>query len=129
MGALTDIYLRELVDIKGFRAWARSHIDAHGGNSGAMQQLAVTLLSISDMSGRCPDLALESARAAYDATGQHHAHAIAVYARALYQVGAMDRAIAVQQDAVALATPQAKNHLQDIVDFYRTCKRVQVSLN
>ena len=129
LGVLTRISVEQLRNADQFRSFARGHIDKHKDNAGAMSQLAMTLCNITDLSSRLPDLALEAAKAAYDSSKQRDALVTANYARALYQVGAMDRAIAMQQDAVALGTPDMKNQLQGIFDYYRMCKKLQASLN
>ena len=129
LGVLTQISVEQLRNAAQFRSFARGHIDSHRGNADAMSQLALTLSNIMDLSSRLPDLALEAAKAAYDSSKQRDAVVTSIYARALYQVGAMDRAIALQQDAVALASADIKDQLQDIVAYYRLCKKVHVSLN
>ena len=129
LGVLTRISVEQLRNADQFRSFARNHIDKHRTNPDAMSRLAMILSNITDLSSRLPDLALEAAKAAYDSSKQRDAVVTSIYARALYQVGAMERAIALQQDAVALATPEIKVQLQDIVAYYRLCKKVQVGLN
>jgi thiol-disulfide isomerase/thioredoxin len=124
MGALVITTVETNRDGK-FRDWARSHIDKHKKNAPAMRRLADTLTSIADFQHRFPDLALEAARAAHGSSKKPDAGALAVYARALYQVGALDRAIALQQDAVSVATNDEREFLRGTLEYYRNCKKLQ----
>ncbi|MFQ5415403.1 MAG: redoxin family protein, partial [Phycisphaerae bacterium] len=116
------VHVDQLKDRDGLRAWARAHIDAHRGNARAMQRLALRLSAIEDLSFSVPDLALEAAKAAYDAGGGADFDAAATYARVLYMVGALDRAIKVQQEAVALARAPTRDTMQAVLDYYALCK-------
>ena len=122
---LMRISIEQLGDMGAYNKWARSHIDKHGTNVRAMSRLADSLSSITDVTFRFPDLALDAAKAAYKVAGQHDADVITVYARTLYQVGALERAIALQQDAVALASPRDRPRVQGIYDYYRLCKKIR----
>jgi len=122
LDALQGIALGEMENPGQYRDWVRKHIDDHKGNRLAMQRLADTLLSIPDLTQRLPDLALEASKAAYQGDGQKDARALTVYARALYQIGQLDRAIKLQQDALALASDGDKPVIQGILDYYRKCK-------
>jgi len=125
MEVMRRISVDEMKDGDKFRAWARGHIDAHRTNAKAMQQLASMLCSTTELTGRMPDLALAAAKAAYDASGQKSASAIATYALAIYQVGNLDRAIALQQDAVAVAQDGDRDAIRGVLDYYRNCKKLQ----
>ncbi len=127
LDVLMRISVEELRNKEAFREWARSHVGAHSKNASAMTRLATTLCNIGDMTSRCPDLALQAAKAAYDATGQRDALTITVYARALYQIGELDRAIALQQDVVAVALGDNRERVQGIFDYYRLCKKLHGS--
>ena len=124
LDALQGIALNELETPDQYRNWVRKHIDEHKANRQAMQRLADTLLAVNDMTQRMPDLALDAARAAYRDGGEKDARAATVYARALYQIGMLDRAITLQQDAVAVATDRDRPLLQGILDYYRKCKEL-----
>ena len=93
-----------------------------------MHRLADMLCSIGDLSSRFPDLALKAAQASYKASKQREASAISAYARALYQIGELDRAIALQQDAVALADGVRRTEVKTVLDYYRKCKKLQDTL-
>ncbi len=123
------ISIEEFGDLEAYRKWARSHINAHRKNARAMSRLGDALSSIVDVTIRFPDIALDAAKAAYQIEGQHDATVIAVYARTLYQVGALDRAIALQQDAVALASADNRQRLQETYDYYRLCKKTRERTN
>jgi len=125
MEVLMRISIDQLQNPDEFRAWVRSHIAAHRDNAKAMHRLATVLCSVGDLTQRSPDLALEAARASYEASRQREAEAIAAYARALYQIGQLDRAIALQQDAVALAHGAKQEESRSVLDYYRRCKKLQ----
>lgn len=119
------ISVDEMKDGGKFRAWARGHIDTYRTNAKAMQTLGNMLCSTPELTGRMPDLALEAAKAAYDAAGQKDARVIATYALAVYQVGSLDRAIALQQDAVAIAQDGERDEIRSVLDYYRNCRKLQ----
>lgn len=52
-----------------------------------------------------------------------------VYARTLYQIGALDHAITIQGEAVKLAEGDSKDVAQKVLDFYRLCKELQSKVN
>ena len=91
MDILMRISVQELGNIEAYREWIGRHIAAYRGNAKAMQRFAYTLCRIEDLGSRSPDLALEAANAAYKATCERGAAAIAAYARAPYQIGDIDR--------------------------------------
>jgi hypothetical protein len=82
-------------------------------------------MSIEDFSARAPELAIEAAKAAYEASGKSEPTAIATYARALHSIGALDRAIAVQEEAVSKSPDGERDNARKVLDFYQTCKRLQ----
>ncbi len=123
--ALIAVSTQELRNTDAFRTWVRSHITAHGDNVRAMQSLANKLCGICDVKSRFPDLAFEAAKAAYQASPRPDALTITVYARALYQIGELDRAIALQQDAVAVAVAGEREDTNSYLDYYRECKKLQ----
>jgi thiol-disulfide isomerase/thioredoxin len=118
----------ELENADVLRGWLRSHIASHRDNALAMQRLANALGGICEIRRRFPDLAFEAAKAAYDASREPDAWTITVYARALYQVGDLDRAIAMQQDAVAIASGASLEEFKGYLDYYRQCKKVREAL-
>jgi len=122
--ALTSIYAQELHNTRSFRKWATAHIEAHRGNAKAMSRLAVALLRNDDYATRTPDLALQAAKAAYDASKKRDVVAMAAYAQAMYQIGNLDKAIAVQTEAVALAREDQRKNAQDVLDYYKLCKQL-----
>jgi len=125
MRALVEISVEEMKNTEALRTWIRSHIKTHGSNGKVMGRLAYTLCGICDVKNRFPDLALEAAKAAYEASRTPEARSITVYARALYQIGELDRAIALQQDAVAVADAEERGELKGYLDYYRKCKKLQ----
>ncbi len=125
MEVMMRLSVQELRNVDEFRAWVLSHIAAHRDNTTAMHRLANMLCSIGDLSSRCPELALEAAKASYKASKQREASAVSAYALALYQIGELDRAIALQQDAVALADGVRRSEVKTVLDYYRKCKKLQ----
>jgi len=122
---LTEIYVNEEGFGDKYRGWVRDYIDEHRGNAAAMGNLALALLGIADLSLRLPELALEAARAAYERSEKSQRIWIEVFARSLYQIGALDRAIAAQEEAVVKASDAERDDARRILDYYKTCKRLQ----
>ncbi len=120
---LLAVHLEGHKDAATYRSWARAHIKEYRKNGKAMAQLATILADNADLATRYPDLALEAARAAYDAPGKRTSKVLAVYARALYQIGKLDRAIELQTEAVASAKDPVK--AQAVLDYYALCKKLQ----
>jgi len=127
MQLLTGLYMSEPARASDFRQWAEGHIAAHGKNVKVMQRLAMTLLGNGDFSTRTPDLALKAAKAAYDAGEPRPAAAVEILARANFEIGGIDRAITLQQEAVSLASDGEKTSLQKVLDYYLLCKRLQTT--
>lgn len=128
MEALRDIATQELEDAEAFKSWVNEHLKANRSHAGAMRTLAHTLWGTDDPRNRFPDLALQAARAAYDAGKQREATSIAIYARALYHIGDIDQAIALQQDAVAVAIDSQRDEIRGTLDYYRQCKALQATV-
>lgn len=128
MGALVVTTI-ETGNKERFAAWVNAHIAEHGKNSTAMRNLADTLTGINELSLRSPGLALAAGKAAYNGGKKPKASALAAYARALYQVGRLDRAVALQQDAVALASSEVRDQLKGTLEYYRACKRLQQTVD
>src|SRR3990172_7226006 len=127
MQLLTGLYVSEPKKADEFKTWAKGHIAKHKGDAKAMHRLAVTLCSNDDFASRTPDLALEAAKAAYEVSKQ--SWAIEIYAKALYQVGNLDRAISLQQEAVSAAPDGDRAAVQGVLDYYQLCKKLQSSTN
>src|SRR3990172_2108251 len=102
MQLLNGVYASEPKKAEEFKSIVRGHIAKHKNDAKVMHLWAVTLCSNDDYASRTPELALDAAKAAYEASKQ--SWAIEIYARSLYQVGNLDRAISLQQEAVAAAT-------------------------
>lgn len=106
-----------------YREWASDHIKAHRDNIKAMQRLAAILCDNPNLESRFPDLALEAAKAAYEGSNRRDPLAIVTYARALYQIGELDRAIELQTDAVAVAVDPRE--FQAVLEYYNLCKQLR----
>jgi thiol-disulfide isomerase/thioredoxin len=125
MELMAGIYVSEPERRGAIRSWVDEHINKNSGNFNAMAVLALTLCRIDDFTLRMPDLALKAGKSAYDSSKGENASAIQVYARTLYEVGAVDKAIELQQKAIALASGEKKDEAQKILAFYETCMKLQ----
>lgn len=119
---MAGMYVNETDRRKSYRAWIRSHIDTNRDNPLALTTLALTLCRIDEYGLKTPELAIESAKAAYDLTGGKERYTAEIYARTFYQIGAIDRAIELQEEAVAAAPADQKGEAQLVLDFYKKCK-------
>ncbi len=124
MDVLMQLYVTETRDRKAFRTFVSGHIASYRDNSKAMRTLARILCSNMDITSRVPDLTIEAARAGYNATDKKDPIAIAIYALALYQVGDLDKAIALQKEAVSALGSEEDQSLVDALAFYEKCKRL-----
>lgn len=125
---LTGIYVNEEGYADKYRAWATNFIQQNKSDASAMSTLSMALMGIEDFSARAPELAIEAAKAAYDASGKADALAIATYARALHSIGALDRAISLQEEAVSKSPDGQREEARKVLEFYQTCKRLQQSV-
>jgi thiol-disulfide isomerase/thioredoxin len=125
LSALRRVYVDEMNKPEEFKRWAQSHISAHRGNGRAMQVLAEILLETEDLTRRFPDLSLEASRSAYESTKTRTHTTVRVYALALYQIGALDKALALQREAVDSAEGDERKHAQALYDYFNLCKQLQ----
>ncbi len=125
MQALASVYSEELHNTATYRSWVRGHIDAYKTNVTAMRRLAETLLATREVGRRMPEFSLEAAKAAYESSKRADAGAVAVYARARYQIGDLDRAISLQQEAIAAASEKDRKESQQALDYYKKCKQLR----
>ncbi len=125
-GALVYGYLLETDDSAGFREFVESHIAAHSDHAAAMNNLARALLDVSELDRRQPDLALRAAMAAHAACKGGDCSTVGTYARAVFQIGMVDRAIELQNEAIALAEgPAQRTAMEKVAEYYRICKALQ----
>jgi len=127
MQLLTGVYASEPRKAEEFKAVVRGHIAKNKSNAKAMHVLAVTLCGNDDYASRTPDLAIDAAKAAYDASKL--SWVIEIYAKALYLVGNLDRAISLQQEAVSAAPESDRAGPQGVLEYYQLCKKLQASAN
>ena len=74
------------------------------------------------------NLALRAAAAAYKADSGREFYAADTYARAVFEIGMVDRALELQEQAVALAgEDEVRDSMKKIADFYRKCKALQAT--
>jgi len=124
MDVLMQLFVSETRDRKAFRTFVSGLIASYRENGAAMRTLARSLCSNMDITTRMPDLALEAARAGYNATDRKDPIAIAIYALASYQVGDLDRAITLQKEAVSALGSEEDQSLVDALAFYNQCKKL-----
>lgn len=127
MDVLTQIYVNETRDVDRFRRFVNEHIAAQKGSATVMLRLATVLCNIEDLGARVPDLAIEAAKAGYEASDRKDPMITATYAQALYQVGALDRAIELQKEAIAVGGEEAGRQATDTLAFYTKCKELQAA--
>lgn len=124
--AMVFAYLMETDDATGLREVLDKHATTHRDNAEAMAAMAKALIAVDDLDKRMPDLALRAATAAYEACKRGSCGIVGVYARVVFELGMVDRAIELQGEAVALANGDAERQgLQKILDYYKTCKSLQ----
>jgi len=122
--SLRRIYFDEVKKPQEFRPWVSAHIQKHRSNSAAMRDLAILLCEPDRLSRHVPDLALEAAKAAYEAKDPHEPGAAAAYARALYHVGHFDRAIALQEEVVKAVSESEQEDARSVLEVYKLCKQL-----
>jgi len=119
-------YLMMTDDVAGLRSFVEKHIGANRGNADAMQVLAESLLRIEGLDFRQPDLALRAAAVAYAACKGGDCSKVETYARAVFAIGMVDRAIELQSKAVATSVgAKDKEARQRVLEYYRRCKALQ----
>ncbi|UCE60724.1 MAG: TlpA family protein disulfide reductase [Phycisphaerales bacterium] len=128
MDYIMGMYLDGLKEEDSYRRWVRSHIKANRNDVKAMGRLAMSLSSNPNITKRTPDLALEAALAAHEATKNPDPLAIAAYAQAVYQIGMVDRAIELQKEAIAVADGDVRKELQGVLDYYHLCRELQAKV-
>lgn len=112
-------------DLSGMTAWAKGYIAEHQSNPLALSRLADLLGAIPDPGMRLPALALSAARRAHESSrAKPKPQYAAAYAAALFQIGRLDRAVALQQEAATLAQGDEQKTHQAILDYYKACKNL-----
>lgn len=126
MEAVVYGYLGATDDAAGLRQIVEQHIAAHGRNAEAMNELALSLLEIGTLERRQPDLALKAAAMGYAACKAGDCTMIDTYARAVFEIGLVERAIELQAEAVAVAAgDEQRETLTRVLDYYKACKSLQ----
>lgn len=123
LSAAVYVYVFETKNPSGLRTLLDGHIETHGGDARVMTSVATALLDIQEIDKRLPDLALDAAGRAYRSANPATPEATSIYARALFEIGMLDRAIELQSTAVAAANGDGEREaLEKSLDFYKTCK-------
>lgn len=123
--AMVYVYLFETDDAEGLRDFVEEHIRKHKNDPVAMNALAQSLLGMGELDKRQPDLALRAATAAYEACRGGDCSMVDTYARAMFEIGLVDRAIELQAQAVTLAKGEQRAALEKVAEFYKKCKALQ----
>ena len=117
------ILVTELKDRARVRSWTESYLRDHPSSAAGLALVSETLMSLSELGDRHPDLALTAAEAACRVDGQS-VRALQIHARALHQIGKIDQAIEWQERALGLADDSAREQARRTLEFYRTCKEL-----
>lgn len=126
---MTQIYNNEPGYESKFRDWAKGHIETNSKDVRVLQLVSDMLSSNDDLTRRLPDLVLDAARRAYEASDKKDATVIGTYAYALYQIGAIEKAIATQQEAIsALGSEDASKEARGVLAYYQKCKELQADV-
>jgi len=129
LGEMVRVHVEELKDKDRLRAVLAVHVKDVGDNPQALAIVAEVLFQIPELSDRMPDLVLEVAQEAYELSAQGpRADISSTYARALYQVGALDRAIEIQREALSLASRADRDKARKVLDYYLECRKVRNAL-
>lgn len=118
------IHLEELKARDQLRTWVETYSKNHGDNGMGQAVLGNLLLAAPDIPNRLPDLAVQTARKAYQAAPKDPAVLEAV-AQVYFQVANVDEAIRIQREAVALAPEDVAADARDTLSFYEACKALQ----
>ena len=122
-----QIYLNEIRDRDRFRAWVSGLIDRFGDHPDTMLTLARVLVGIDALEQREPDLALQAVQAAY-AKRPQDAGVVQTLAAVAYQLGDLERAIALQREAVRVADILAVDGARDRLAYLQKCRSLRPRL-
>jgi thiol-disulfide isomerase/thioredoxin len=102
------------------------HAGDHADKPKIQLSVAQALLGIRSLEKRRPALALRAAEKAYRAAEPSEFEVAAVYARALFEIGMVDKAIELQKTAVESANGAASTaSLKGVLDYFKACKSLQ----
>lgn len=129
MEVLIVTYAERLNDAVGLRTWAAAFMEQHKSDGAVMHLLARKLLDLNNkenVAARQPELMLRAAEAAHKASASKpRGDVTATYAEVVFQIGAVDKAIAIQTEAVQQSAPEARPPLQAVLDYYTKCKQLR----
>ncbi|MCP4250625.1 MAG: redoxin domain-containing protein [bacterium] len=125
--AAYQIRANEMHDAAGARKWAEGFIERYRDNPSALVSMARFCLRLPTPPERIPDVMLRAARRAYEVSGGKDFSAIEVYAGAAHRVGRLDEAVRLQEAAVELAPPTAKEMVVGTLQYYRQCRALAES--
>ncbi len=125
LNLLLQVYLNQKRDMASFTKFAQGYIEAHRQDAALMQQFAELLSVNPDLSLRTPELAVQAAKAALEASDGKDAVIVATYAFAMFQIGDINRAIELQKQALALSSDDS--YIIGTLRYYKECKAMQDS--
>jgi peroxiredoxin len=95
-----------------------------------LNRLSWEILTEADLSLRDMELALNSAKRAAELTKRKDSATLDTLARAYYELGVIDKAIAIQKEAVAVAKSKAyKKQFTESIAYYENVKKLKAELS
>jgi thiol-disulfide isomerase/thioredoxin len=120
------VYRIQVGDPARLRSWLEGFIDKHKDDALALITICKVLLNmeVDEPGERMPDLLVRAARASLDATDGKGVGALWVCARVAHQVGRIEAAISLQQQALERAPKSLEPKLTKELEYYQACKRL-----
>ncbi len=106
-------------DASGYREFVRKHVARVQDDADALNAIAWPLVSHTNLAYRDIETGLAAAKRAVELTNEQDASILDTYARALYQIGQFDEAVAMQKKAVDLEPSEPG--LASTLRHYREC--------
>ncbi len=126
LGALVYVYMSDTPVSDDMINMIEQHARDNGDRTDVQFAIARSLLGIPELDKRRPGLALQAAAKAYRSATPPGFQIIAAYARAMFEIGMVDKAIELQKSAVESANGDAdKTGLKSVLDYYKACKDLQ----
>lgn len=121
-----QIAINEMHSPDRLRQWVQGVLERQSANSEALALLARLLVESVAPPDRALDLALQAAETAYRADNSR-ADSLGALALVVYNIGDVDRAIELQQQALSAANDLEKDDAQKMLTYYETCRSLKNS--